>query len=162
MLNVSTPHVNLLTLLFFKKMRKNDFFSVKLLFLFHAVHTAEKEAKTFLFFSDWVRVSKQNYAKSQMQLCLRRKFNSQGLRKRDKNIFVKARIHFSARACTYIIALVLLKVFLSAFSNISSFGLEGCDILVLPRKNFLVGKVFFHLSSKLYFDKVYVSFAVTV
>lgn len=44
--------------------------------------------------------------------------------------------------CTYIIALVLLKVFLSAFSNISSFGLEGCDILVLPRKNFLVGKVF--------------------
>lgn len=53
MLNVSAPHVNLLTLLFLKKNWKNDFsslfFSVKLLFLFHAVHTAEKEAKTFLF-----------------------------------------------------------------------------------------------------------------
>lgn len=62
--------------------------------VFQAAHYVEKEAKTFLFLFRLSSARKQNYAKSQMQ---RRKFNSQGLRKRDKNIFVKARIHFSAR-----------------------------------------------------------------
>lgn len=85
----------------------------------------------------------QNYAKSP---CFGRFGNSiQGLSKRDeaslrhvrgKHEFIFPLVSFND--CTYIIALNVQ----AQLSNISSFQLKGCDILVLRVKTFFSWKVF--------------------
>lgn len=81
----------------------------------------------------------QNYANSTLNC---QNINFKDCAKETKRVSWKARIQFCARfiQCT---TLHYRTVHSRAVSNISSFQLEGCDILVLTRKTFLVGKFSF-------------------
>jgi hypothetical protein len=96
--------------------------------------------ENYCFRSEEKAFQKQNYANfsnRQNKISHSRTAQKRRSESREKHEFILRSFHSQCTTLHY------RTVHSRAVSNISSFQLEGCDILVLTRKTFLVGKFSF-------------------